>query len=402
MKQIFLTMITAAALILSASKAGAQHTDEATGFNMPKLNPSSPLADVSGNHVGLRVPDYEAAKKWWIEKLDFRVIHEWPYADEKLAYLAPANDNSFWVEILAGGKLKPQPAYKDLAESLENPGLHHICIHVKNIEKTLGELKKRGVTVVGDVFFLEAITRKLAFIADPWGNLIELSEVVSPKSEPVGSASQQSASKEVVTLLVKVPAKTNSVAIATSALQKEVQGAWEEPGNFKMELYQHRKKPSDFYLYERWSSRTALERHFEEDYTRAAFALQESSLSGPIEMNFLNELWPDNRQLSKENHNPFTTLIVRFSVKKGREQDIVNLFERFVPVVRKEKGNLNFHFHSIEGSPSEFVLYERWARQGDLDMHNRLDTTKKLVDDLSHILDRPIQQMVLAVKDISK
>ncbi len=145
-------MIAAATLALTITKVDAQQKDKTTGFNMPKRNPSSQFANVSGNHVGIRVPDYEAAKKWWIEKLDFRVIHECPYADEKLAYLAPANDNSFWVEILAGGKLKPQPTYKDLAESPEEPGFHHICIHVKNIEKTLAELKKRGVLMVGNIF----------------------------------------------------------------------------------------------------------------------------------------------------------------------------------------------------------------------------------------------------------
>lgn len=155
----------------------AQHTDS-TGFNMPALNPKSNLADVSGNHVGMRVPDYKAAIKWWTEKLDFRVIHEWDYADEKLAYLAPANDNSFWVEILAGGKLNFKTKYTDLGKSLEEAGYHHICVHVKNLDMTLAELKKRGVTTVGEPFYLESITRKLAFISDPWGNMIELSEVV--------------------------------------------------------------------------------------------------------------------------------------------------------------------------------------------------------------------------------
>ena len=186
MKRHIITMIAAVSVALTTSKVNAQYKDEITGFNMPKLSPSSQFADVSGNHVGIRVPDYEAAKKWWIEKLDFRVIHEWPWGDEKLAYLAPANDNSFWVEILAGGKLNAQPIYKDLPETLLAPGLHHICLQVKNIEKTLAELKKRGVTMVGDIFYLKDINRKLAIITDPWGNLIELSEVILDK-EKLGS-----------------------------------------------------------------------------------------------------------------------------------------------------------------------------------------------------------------------
>lgn len=164
------------ALTLLSTLANAQQHD--TGFKMPALNPKSPLAEFSGNHVGIRVPDYEAAIKWYTEKLDFRVIHQWPYADEKLAYLAPANTNAFWVEILAGGKLKPITKYSDLGQSLEQPGFHHICMDVKSVDKTVAELKKRGVTIVGKTFFLPAISRKLAFFQDPWGNMIELSELV--------------------------------------------------------------------------------------------------------------------------------------------------------------------------------------------------------------------------------
>lgn len=401
MKHFFLAMITVVAMILSTNSTHAQHNDEATGFNMPKLNPSSPLADVSGNHVGIRVPDYEAAKKWWIEKLDFRVIHEWPYADEKLAYLAPPNDNSFWVEILAGGKLKPQPTYKDLAESLEAPGLHHICIHVKNIEKTVAELKKRGVTMVGDIFYLEDITRKLAFIADPWGNLIELSEVVLKKTKPA-AVPNAGVTNEVVTMLVKVSAKSSSVNQAKKALQADVQGAWNESGNYKMELYTDKNKPVNFYIYERWQSREQLQSHFEKDYTKAAFALTNGDLSAPIQMNYLTELWPDNQQKIKQPHKPYITLIVRFSVKPGKESAMIGLFEPFVPAVRREKGNIDFHFHTVEGNPTEFVLYERWENQAALDAHNTLPTTHAIVSKLKDVLQGPIQNMILYVNDISK
>jgi len=178
MKKIIPLLLTVIIAATSSSSVYAQQKDENTGFTMPALKPQSALADISGNHVGIRVPDYAAAIKWWTEKLDFRVIHEWDYADEKLAYLAPANDNSFWVEILAGGKLNSKTKHTDLSKSLEDAGFHHICVHVKNLDKTLAELMKRGVTTVGEPFYLDAITRKLAFISDPWGNMIELSEVV--------------------------------------------------------------------------------------------------------------------------------------------------------------------------------------------------------------------------------
>ncbi|TRW27556.1 VOC family protein [Flavobacterium zepuense] len=164
--------------LFTAISSNAQNHKHEHGFKMPALNPKSPLAELSGNHVGIRVPDYAAAIKWYTEKLDFRIIHEWDYADEKLAYLAPPNTNEFWIEILAGGKLSEPIIYDDLGKSLEKAGFHHICMDVTNVDKTVAELKKRGVTIIGETFYLPAIGRKLAFFQDPWGNMIELSELV--------------------------------------------------------------------------------------------------------------------------------------------------------------------------------------------------------------------------------
>lgn len=126
------------------------------------------------------MPDFDAAVKWYVEKLDFRIVHEWPYADQKLAYVAPPADDNFTVEILAGGipGLIPKPVYEDLGDSLRLAGFHHFCLTVDSIENTVEELRRRGVTIVTEPFYIEAINRKLAFICDPYGNLIELAESV--------------------------------------------------------------------------------------------------------------------------------------------------------------------------------------------------------------------------------
>ncbi|QND59664.1 VOC family protein [Mesorhizobium huakuii] len=151
-----------------------------TDFPMPAKNTASVFANMRGHHVALRVPNYEIAKSWYVDKLDFRVVREWSFADEQLAYLAPANDDHFMIELLGGGDPLPidAPAYKDLADSLRYSGYHHFCINVADIEATVAELRKRGVTIVTEPFKLDDISRKLAFFADPFGNLIELAEVV--------------------------------------------------------------------------------------------------------------------------------------------------------------------------------------------------------------------------------
>ncbi|MGX5843155.1 VOC family protein [Mesorhizobium sp. ArgA1] len=149
-------------------------------FPIPAKNTASVFANMRGHHVALRVTDYEIAKSWYVDKLDFRVVHEWPFADEKLAYLAPANDDHFMIELLGGGDPLPidTPAYKDLGDSLRYSGYHHFCMNVADIEGTVAELRKRGVTIVTEPFKLDDISRKLAFFADPFGNLIELAEIV--------------------------------------------------------------------------------------------------------------------------------------------------------------------------------------------------------------------------------
>lgn len=150
-------------------------------FTLPARNTNSAFANMRGHHVAVRVTDFEIAKRWYVEKLDFRVIHEWPYADEQLAYLAPANDDQFMIELLGNGDPLPieAPNYTDLGDSLRYAGYHHFCIAVTDIEATVSELRARDVTIVTEPFQLDAISRKLAFFADPFGNLIELAEVVA-------------------------------------------------------------------------------------------------------------------------------------------------------------------------------------------------------------------------------
>ena len=149
--------------------------------NPPAHNTTSPFASMKGHHVAVRVPDFETAKRWYVEKLDFRVIHEWPYADLRLAYVGPATDDHFYIELLGEGELKPipKPVYTDLGDSLRLAGYHHFCLNVRDMDATIAEFRRRGVTIVTEPFELPVISRRLAFIADPFGNLVELAQVLA-------------------------------------------------------------------------------------------------------------------------------------------------------------------------------------------------------------------------------
>lgn len=147
----------------------------------PTHNSSSPFADMRGHHVAVRTPDLETVKRWYIETLDFRLVAEWSYADQKLAFIAPPTDDQFYIEILGGGDPAPQDVrpYTDLGNSLAYAGYHHFCLNVASVDVTVRQLRGRGVTIVTEPFVVEAISRRLAFFADPFGNLIELAEVLA-------------------------------------------------------------------------------------------------------------------------------------------------------------------------------------------------------------------------------
>ena len=149
-------------------------------FVSPAPNNASLFADMRGHHVAVRTPDLETAKRWYVEKLDFRVVAEWDYADAQLAYVAPPTDDHFYIEILGGGDPTPRDVrpYSDLGDSLKWAGYHHFCLNVNSVDATLETLRSRGVTIVTEPFELPVISRRLAFFCDPFGNLIELAEVL--------------------------------------------------------------------------------------------------------------------------------------------------------------------------------------------------------------------------------
>jgi glyoxylase I family protein len=145
---------------------------------IPKTNHSSPFASMKANHVAVRVPSLNEAKTWYSDTLGFRLVHEWTFGDLQLAYMAAPTDDTFFLELIGGGSPISERPYDDLSDSLKAAGYHHLCYMVQSVDETVAELKKRGVKIVNEPFELPDISRRLAFFADPWGNLLELAEIL--------------------------------------------------------------------------------------------------------------------------------------------------------------------------------------------------------------------------------
>jgi catechol 2,3-dioxygenase-like lactoylglutathione lyase family enzyme len=143
---------------------------------------SSPFASWKVEHIAIRVPDFEAAVAWYTEKLDFRLRHSLPLAGLTFGFLTLAVDDRVRFELLAGPGANERPPYDDLRSSYKMSGWHHAGLRVECVNTSVEELKRRGVTIVSEPHDVAAIGLRVAFFADPWGNLFEVTELLG--SEP--------------------------------------------------------------------------------------------------------------------------------------------------------------------------------------------------------------------------
>ena len=73
-----------------------------------------------------------------------------------------------------GSAAEPHEAIDSLDDSFGVEEYHHFCVNVADVDATLAELRARDVEILGDAIDLEAIGRRLGFLKDNNGNIIEL------------------------------------------------------------------------------------------------------------------------------------------------------------------------------------------------------------------------------------
>jgi lactoylglutathione lyase len=106
------------------------------GLELPAKVPQDINSKMRGAHIGLRTMDFEGTIHWYTEKLGFRILKKWTVGELQLAFLAPANDDNFWIEVLSGGIPDAQLTPSHLIGS----GFQHPCLEVDDVDETLAAL----------------------------------------------------------------------------------------------------------------------------------------------------------------------------------------------------------------------------------------------------------------------
>jgi methylmalonyl-CoA/ethylmalonyl-CoA epimerase len=128
-------------------------------------------------HVGIAVADLEAAIGKYSVLLGRQPnrVENVPEMSVRVAVFAGDDIHGGFVELLA-----PINPDNSIARFLERrgEGLHHVCIHVADIEKKLSELKALGYRLIDETPRIGALGHRIAFVhpSASHGVLIELEE----------------------------------------------------------------------------------------------------------------------------------------------------------------------------------------------------------------------------------
>lgn len=148
------------------------------------------------DHIAIVVEDIEFALTFWRDSLGLELQHVEDVPDQKsiVAFL-PTGDSE--VELV-----KPTSEDSGIFRYLKKrgPGIHHICFEVDDIDKTLAQLKKRGIQLINKQPIIGTGGKKIAFIHpnSTHGVLIELYEL-SPQEPEIRIQRARGLAERVIT-----------------------------------------------------------------------------------------------------------------------------------------------------------------------------------------------------------
>jgi glyoxylase I family protein len=179
-------VVAAATIIIWATLAFLQSRDKENEMTEPTIQPTAdsvnPFFSWRVDHAGIRVPDFESAVAWYTEKLDLQLRKRVSFAGLTFAFLSSSGDDKFVFELLAGPGADARPTYTDLHASYRTAGWHHVCFGVESVDGAIEQLRRRGVTVVSEPHDVVPMGLRVAFFADPWGNLFEVTQPIGDRS----------------------------------------------------------------------------------------------------------------------------------------------------------------------------------------------------------------------------
>jgi catechol 2,3-dioxygenase-like lactoylglutathione lyase family enzyme len=129
--------------------------------------------DVRHDHVGITLaPEHlDATIAWYREKLDFAVAEQFDVHGSIFTFIT---NGATRIELISAGAETRNPVPADLPASHDVERLHHFCVAVDDLDDVLAQLLDRDVAPIAGPMRIDRIGRRIAFVTDNVGTIIEL------------------------------------------------------------------------------------------------------------------------------------------------------------------------------------------------------------------------------------
>jgi catechol 2,3-dioxygenase-like lactoylglutathione lyase family enzyme len=133
----------------------------------------------SHDHVGITVTpeQLDATIEWYLSKLGFTVEQRFEAEGTTFVFIARGDVK---IELVTGASKPHRPAPDSVFESMDPERLHHFCIAVNDLDAMVSQLRRRDVQVIDGPMDAPAIGRRIAFITDNLGNILEFAGPIRP------------------------------------------------------------------------------------------------------------------------------------------------------------------------------------------------------------------------------
>ncbi|MFE2431045.1 VOC family protein [Streptomyces sp. NPDC059373] len=129
------------------------------------------------DHVGISVPDLEAAIAWYCEALQLTAAPVFAIPGTDLRGVMLLHESGYRIELMHRPSALPGLAAGSALEAAGTLGFGHICLCVDSADEVDAEFARliaAGATVRMAPQAAPRAGARMAFVADPYGNLIEL------------------------------------------------------------------------------------------------------------------------------------------------------------------------------------------------------------------------------------
>ena len=99
----------------------------------------SPFSTSIIHHLGLRVQDAEAVKRWLTTMLGFSVERGFQFAGHDFVFLSAGGAKSPVIELIGGPLQNERQTPENTSDILKLEGWNHLCLQVRNVEERVAE-----------------------------------------------------------------------------------------------------------------------------------------------------------------------------------------------------------------------------------------------------------------------